>query len=220
MNYLAHGFQYIDEPYFVAGTATPDWLSAIDRKVRTSARSAALHVNDPDPVFSSVARGVARHHHDDAWFHVSRAFNELMLNFIGQLKRVLPGDETMRPAFLGHILVELLLDAEIARAEPSRLDHYYKALESLDPAIVQSSVNRLTNSPTDRLEPLLPRFVAERFLYDYLSDDKLLFRLNQVMRRVGLAMLPDEVSLLFPTMRIAVRDRRDELLREPENLTP
>lgn len=216
MNYLAHGWQYVDDPYFVAGTATPDWLSVIDRKVRAHAKTAAQFVNDADPVFSAVARGVARHHFDDGWFHSSKAFGELMFDFIARLKLVLNRDDTMRPGFLGHILVELLLDAEIARDDPARLDQYYVALASLDPAIVESSVNRLTNAPTDRLALLLPRFIAERFLYDYLSDDKLLFRLNQVMRRVGLAMLPDEVSLLFPEMRRAVRKRQDELLQEPE----
>ena len=34
MNYLAHGFRFTDEPYFLAGTAAPDWLSVIDRKMR------------------------------------------------------------------------------------------------------------------------------------------------------------------------------------------
>src|SRR5262245_15798143 len=129
MNYLAHGWRYVDDPYFLAGTATPDWLSAIDRKVRAQPKTAALFVNDPDPILSTVAKGVARHHYDDGWFHSSKAFGELMFDFIRQLKTTLPGDDTMRPGFLGHILVELLLDAEIARDEPARLDRYYAALE-------------------------------------------------------------------------------------------
>jgi hypothetical protein len=215
MNYLAHGWRYVEDPYFVAGAATPDWLSVIDRKVRAQPKTAALFVNDPDPILATVARGVARHHYDDGWFHTTRAFSELMFDFIRRLKATLPDDDTMRPGFLGHILVELLLDAEITRDDPVRLDRYYAALESLDPMVVEKCVNRLTTSPTDRLALLLPRFIAERFLYDYLSDDKLLFRLNQVMRRVGLAFLPDEVAHLFPSMRAAVRSRQDELLREP-----
>ncbi len=215
MNYLAHGWRYVDDPYFVAGTATPDWLSVIDRKVRAQPKTAALFVNDPDPSLATVAKGVARHHYDDGWFHSSKAFAELMFDFIRRLKTVLPNDDTMRTGFLGHILVELLLDAEIARDDPVRLDRYYQALESLDPMVVEECVNRLTTSPTDRITLLLPRFIAERFLYDYLSDDKLLFRLNQVMRRVGLAFLPNEVAQLFPSMRVAVRNRQDELLREP-----
>src|SRR3984957_18435669 len=34
MNYFAHGIRFVDRPWFLAGTALPDWLSVIDRRVR------------------------------------------------------------------------------------------------------------------------------------------------------------------------------------------
>ncbi len=46
MNYLAHGWRYTDEPYVLAGTAAPDWLSVIDRKIRLRSRTAAEVVAD------------------------------------------------------------------------------------------------------------------------------------------------------------------------------
>src|SRR5262245_35641363 len=33
MNYLAHGWRFVEEPYLLAGTAAPDWMSVIDRKI-------------------------------------------------------------------------------------------------------------------------------------------------------------------------------------------
>jgi len=48
-------------------------------------------------------------------------------------------------------------------------------------------------------------------LYDYLDDAKLLTRLNQVMRRAGLPLLPAAIAELFPAMRQRVRERRVEL---------
>ena len=55
-------------------------------------------------------------------------------------------------------------------------------------------------------------FCRERILWDYGQDDKLLLRMNQVMRRVGFAPLPEGVQELFPAARQLVRRRQHELL--------
>jgi len=212
MNYLAHGWRFANDPYFLAGTAAPDWLSVIDRKTRLRSRVAAGFIEDADPVLAAVARGVMQHHADDAWFHATLAFNELNLAFALEIRDALPGDEGFRPSFLGHILVELLLDATLTEDQPGRLDDYYAALAALDPAATELAIDRLATRPTQRVAALIPRFIAERFLYDYLHDGKLLTRLNHVMRRVGLPQLPPSLVALFPEMRQRVRERMAELL--------
>lgn len=212
MNYLAHGWRFAGEPYVLAGTAAPDWLSVIDRKVRLRSKTAAEFVADDDPLLSAVARGVVQHHADDAWFHATAAFNELSLAFAVEMREALPGDEGFRPSFLGHILVELLLDATLAEDEPRRLDDYYAALASIDPQQTERAISRLATRPAERIAALVPRFAAERFLYDYLDDGKLLTRLNHVMRRVGLPLLPPGLVELFPAMRRQVRERMNDLL--------
>jgi len=212
MNYLAHGFRFTDEPYFLAGTAAPDWLSVIDRKMRLRSKRAAEFVDDADARLAAMARGIVQHHHDDAWFHLTAAFSELSLAFAVEIRQALPGDEGFRPSFLGHILVELLLDAILAEEEPQRLDNYYRALDELDPDTIQAVMNILATRTSDRVATLLVRFRQERFLYDYAADERLLVRLNHVMRRVGLPLLPPELTQLFPTMRRRVRERREDLL--------
>jgi hypothetical protein len=212
MNYLAHGWRFTDEPYFLAGTAAPDWLSVIDRKVRLRSRVAAEFTGSPDPIVAAVARGIVQHHTDDAWFHATPAFNELNFAFSLEIRDALPGDEGFRPSFLGHILVELLLDAALTEENPDRLDAYYAALAALDPSKTEAAISRLATKPTDRIEMLLHRFAEERFLYDYLDDAKLLTRLNHIMRRVRLPPLPPSLVELFPSMRDRVRERMVVLL--------
>ena len=218
MNYLAHGWRFTDEPYILAGTAAPDWLSVIDRKIRLRSRTAAEFVADVDPILAAIARGVVQHHTDDAWFHALPAFNELSLAFAVEIRDALPGDEGFRPSFLGHILVELLLDSALAEDNPERLDAYYAALSALDPQAVEQAISRLATRPADRIASLIPRFANERFLYDYLDDSKLLIRLNHVMRRVGLPQLPSSLASLLPSLRSRVRDRMSELLTEPQSV--
>jgi hypothetical protein len=212
MNYLAHGFRFTQEPYFLAGTAAPDWLSVVDRKMRLRSRRAAEFAGDSDRLLAAVARGVVQHHYDDGWFHETAAFLELNLLFAVQVRDALPADDGFRPSFLGHILVELLLDGVLAEESPRRVDDYYGALAAIDPASVQAAINTLATRTSDRIEALIPRFCRERFLYDYVDDQRLLMRLNHVMSRVGLPTLPPELAERFPVMRDKVRQRRQELL--------
>jgi hypothetical protein len=212
MNYLAHGWRFADQPYFLAGTAAPDWMSVIDRRNRLRSKVAQQFVDDPDPQLAAVARGIVQHHTDDAWFHQTAAFNELSLAFAVEVRDRLPGDEGFRPSFLGHILVELLLDSALAEDDPRRLDDYYAALVRLDPVCTEQAISKLAMQPTTRVAVLVPRFITERFLYDYREDGTLLTRLNHVMRRVGLPQLPLDLAEAFPSMRDRVRQRQADLL--------
>jgi hypothetical protein len=214
MNYFAHGYRYIDRPYFMAGTAVPDWLNVSDRGVRVRSKHARPFVDDADPQVAELARGIAQHHQDDRWFHDTPAFAQTNYELAARIRDCIP-DDGLRPSFLGHILVEILLDAELIAEDHARLDDYYRAMESLDPATVQAAVNRMAPVPATRLGQLLPLFLTERFLEDYLDDKRLLYRLNQVMRRVKLSTLPTELLQLLPDARRLVAQRREELLTQP-----
>ena len=80
------------------------------------ARRAVL-LDDADPCVADVAGGVLQHLRDDARFHDTRAFAETSLELTVRAARRAGGETGLRPAFLGHLLVELLLDAALI-AEP------------------------------------------------------------------------------------------------------
>ena len=56
-----------DRPYFLAGTAVPDWLSVADRGVRMRARRVAPLADSSGTIAAEVAAGVLQHLHDDHW---------------------------------------------------------------------------------------------------------------------------------------------------------
>lgn len=212
MNYFAHGRTFVTSPYLLAGTAIPDWLSVVNRRVRARSKSARPFLASKDQRVVALAAGIIRHHVDDDWFHRTRAFAELSWNFTVAIRDRLTPDDGLRPSFLGHILVELLLDDELIQNDPPMLDDYYAALDALDPDFVAWVVERISGKKVPNLARLIPRFSEERFLYDYAEDGKLLFRLNNVMQRVGLSQLPVELSQWFPEARSAVRQRVADLL--------
>jgi hypothetical protein len=227
VNYLAHGWHCLDAPYVLAGTAAPDWLCVTDRRLRLRPRSMPLWLEGADRVRAELARGILRHHADDAWFHQTEAFATLQLHFAGLLRQTLPGDEGFRPGFVAHVLVELLLDAALAEEQPLRLAAYYGTLATLDPQALAAALvpmaTRLkaaegpkqAEAAIDRLARLIARFLEERFLYDYADDAKLLARLNRVLARVGLAAVPQTVQELFPALRAQVRQQRGALFPHP-----
>jgi hypothetical protein len=212
MNYFTHGRRYLDDPYFLAGTAVPDWLRVADRTNRVRSKTVTPWTTSDVPHISAVANGILQHLRDDQWFHGTRAFVEVSWEFTRRIRDLLGHDESMRPSFVGHILVEMLLDAELAARSPGLLDQYYQVLRAIDRHSVCQAVDCCALRPTRNLAMLIDRFCADPFLYDYSEDGKLLRRLNMVMRRVGLPELPDRILELLPDARVLVEQRRSELL--------
>lgn len=215
MNYFAHGRRFVDQPYFMAGTSVPDWLPVLDRRIKARPKGVRPFLDAEDPDLAVMAAGILQHHHDDGWFHVSEPFVRLSLACTGDWRTLLGKQSGLRCRFLGHVLVELLLDAELIRREPRLLDQYYQVMESLDGNRVEKAVSAMASQPATGLARLLEVFCRERFLYDYLEDAKLLRRLNQVMQRVGLEQIPAEAAVLIGQVRPRVAEMADLLLAEP-----
>jgi len=214
MNYLAHALPFLDRPYVAAGTGVPDWLTVVDRRVRVRSKQAQPLVDGCGTPLAAVAGGIVQHIRDDARFHESQAFFELSLELTVRARDAVGPDSGFRPSFLGHLLVEVLLDATLTAEKPDRLEAYYQALDQVDAHVVQDAVNRMAGRPTDRLATLIRAFRRDRILWDYLDDGKLLKRLDRVMRRVNFAPLPDSFVDLLPDARRLVDRRKDDLLHE------
>ena len=212
MNYFAHGHLHIDRPWFLVGTALPDLLSAADRRVRLRSKRVEPFAHESEMARAELAAGVLQHLADDQWFHGTRAFFETSGRLAQMFRDMLGPDDGFRPGFLGHITTEILLDAALIERHPERLDTYYQSLAAVDAQIVQDAVNRMAKTPTDQITAFLPLFCDVQFLRDYIDPVKLLFRLNQVMRRVKLKPLPDETIDLLERARGIVAGSADDLM--------
>lgn len=217
MNYLAHGYRFLDRPLFLAGTALPDWLSVVNRRVRVRSRTtkpfleAATLEDDRE-----LAAGILQHHADDDRFHRSETFMMLEAKLAASFRQQMPDPFDHRPGFLGHIVVELMLDATLAARQPDLLDRFYRAMAEVPEQHVQRTVNRIAPVSTDRLAYFIGRFRDERFLYDYAADESMRYRLNQVMRRVRLPALEASVTSVLAEAREVVNEHADDLLQPVE----
>ena len=214
MNYFAHALPFLDDPYFAAGTGVPDMLMVVDRGLKVRLKHARPFLDDPDSITAAVAGGVCQHLRDDRLFHKTAAFAETSLALTLTFHDALGDKSGPRPRFLGHLMVELLLDAAMIEEDTRQLERYYAVMESVDAGVVQWAVNLMAPRPTERLAPMILGVCRERFLWDYINDAKLMIRVNQIMRRVGLDPLPRSFEALLPEARRLVARRKNELLEE------
>lgn len=220
MNFLCHAMPYLDDPLVAVATGVPDWMSMVDRKVRVRGKMAAGFVDDADDVIARVARGVIHHIDDDRWFHGTHAFVTTNMELAVQLRDRLPGDDGFRPTFVGHIVIEMLLDALAIRDDRSIAETYYAAVAGVDAGEVQRAVVAISGKPVTNLASVIGRYIDAAFLYDYLTPEGMLFRINQVMKRVGLSELPTETTVWLAETSALVESRRIRLLTPPTGGDP
>ena len=219
MNFLCHALPTLDSPVHAICTGVPDFLSVIDRKIRARGRAAEPFLQADDAVMRAVAGGIMSHIHDDRWFHGSDTFVRMNLEFAVQLRDRLPGDAGFRPSFVGHILIEMLLDTNYVIQQRQWADRYYQLFTEAPLDEIEACVNRITGNPSNRIADTMRRFADTRFIYDYADDERLLMRLNQIMARVGLAALPAAVQDWLPEARREVLRNHVRLLSEPGQST-
>ena len=214
MNCFTHALPFLDDPYVAVGSCLPDWLGAVDRKVRVREKTAEPYCDDENPMIASLAKGIVQHHRDDHWFHQTDAFAQLSMQLSLESRELLGDEAGFRPGLLGHIVIELLLDAYLEKQYPGKLEEYYQVVKSVDAEFVQDTVNRLAKKPTGKLVWYFEVFLSERYIFDYADNSRLMYRMNRVFQRVKLTPIGSELDTWMPTVRERVYDQANALLAE------
>jgi hypothetical protein len=196
VNYLAHALAFLDDaaaadaghrPFLVAGTSLPDWLRVVDKRARLRPEVLDAVIVDDNACFAALRDGARRHHDDDLRFHADDAFDVIASDVAARLRAL---DAGLRASTLGHVLVEMLVDAALMQARPGLIERYYDVLDEVDEARVAAFARRATGRPLEHAEHLIDRFRRTRFLMAYRDDEGLLDCLVGVCRRAGLQPPP------------------------------
>lgn len=212
MNYLSHAFRFLDEPDFALGTQIPDFLNMVDRKVRARRKLAAAHVDSPDSFVAQVAAGVVQHHDDDHQFHGSLEFTRLNHELSTYLREQRPDQRGLRSWFVGHIAIEMLLDWAISQHQPDLLDRLYELFREIPPERFQQVIEQITGKSAPRVIKMHGVFLRERFLFDYQTDEGLLYRINRILERLGLEPYDETDDFLMAHARQQVDQKWRDLL--------
>lgn len=214
MNYLAHAYRVLGDPYRVAGVSLPDWLAARTRCWRLDPDLLARPTPWEEPgggrseARASFLAGVRQHLEEDRRFHLAPEFDAVCRELAADLRRTVSAEPRFRASFWAHVLVELLIDAHLMAEQPGLADRFYEALARVDVDAVEEWSDPLLVGVGDRpaLAPWIERFIELRFIEDYQSDAGIHRRLDQVGQRVRLPSLPDtfERAVARARPRVAV----------------
>lgn len=191
MNLLSHF--YLDRnrvnSHFIVGAATPDLLSIYNSSVRAK----AVHLKRMDQetagrINPAFLEGLKRHFTADAIFHSSPLFHEHTHRISELLKERFPNTDVPRKFFIGHILLELILDKVLIDLHPGLLDSYYGHFQALQPfRVIRTSTELAVGAKLPNYETYLTKFLRKKFLYHYAGYDHIAFVLRRILRRVRIA---------------------------------
>jgi len=156
--------------------------------------------------------GIKQHLEDDNRFHNCEAFSRCLVAVLQEVRPFLNG-VGIPPVFLSHLLVEVLLDAQLVRTRQADVSRYYADLESVDPDWTEWATGEILGQSVSGLAHFIRLFCRERILFDYADNMSLLRRLNQVMRRLRLPNLSDSFQEAVEASRPIVTAHAEELLR-------
>ncbi len=184
MNFLSHFYfdKYSDNPELILGTVLPDLI-------KNANKTWILHPEKRRDVFIhdkkllSILEGWSRHLLVDKFFHASDFFCEHTKNIRSRIAPLLE-DSPVRPSFLSHIALELMLDSLLITEGVIQADDFYRHLNNADRhTLTQFLVlNGIINSGV--FFNFYDQFLKSAYLNSYSDPHNIIYALNRICMRV------------------------------------
>lgn len=182
MNFLSHFYfdRHSADPYHVTGTVLPDLLKNADKHINIHPEKLPEH---PLPPVNCILHGWKRHLEVDRYFHSSAFFE----HHSHQLKLVLAPaiqGSVVKPFFLGHIALELILDNLLLTTGKINVDDFYAHLDISDDAVIKEFLNYGGLTKTDKFFSFFTSFKKHRYLHTYTDAVQIAYALKRICMRV------------------------------------
>jgi len=141
------------------------------------------HLFTSDLAQHSILRGWERHLMVDAAFHSSIFFKEQTYD-LKQLILPLLADSPVKPFFLAHIGLELLLDHLLVADNVINIHTFYDLLNQADHPALNEFLKNCTVSDTDVFFNFLNNFISSRYLLSYQKLENISYALNRICMRL------------------------------------
>ncbi len=184
MNFLSHYYfdRRIDNPYEVFGMFLPDLIKNADK-------TWSIHPEKDKDKFlinanqKAMLKGWKRHLEVDRIFHNSSFF----LHHQHQIKLVLREElinSPVKPFFLGHISLELLLDSILIAEKLISIEKLYKQLSRIKEEEIRLflQLNNILNE--EKFLKFFNQFIAQKYLYSYADSTKITYALKRICMRL------------------------------------
>ena len=181
MNFLSHYYFDRDETncYHILGTVLPDLLKNADKTI-------VLHpekLNHTNPDINSIITGWNKHLDVDRYFHSSDFF----LHHSHQLKLLLAPvieGSPVKPFFLGHIGLELILDNLLLTTQKLSVQNFYDQLEACNNEVIAEFLAFAELKDDTRFFKFFAGFKSSAYLHTYAETLQVAYALKRICMRV------------------------------------
>jgi hypothetical protein len=181
MNFLSHFYfdRNTDNCYHVLGTVLPDLLKNADKTI-------VLHpekLHHENKSINFIIQGWNKHLEVDRYFHSSDFF----LTHLHQLKKLLipaMGDSPVKPFFLGHIALELILDNLLLTTKKITVDDFYDHLDGCRESVINEFLTFAGLKDTTVFLKFYEEFKKSKYLYSYANTREIAYALKRICMRI------------------------------------
>jgi hypothetical protein len=184
MNFLSHF--YFDknsaDDYIVLGTVLPDLLKNAVKEGNLHPLKLE-HIFQKDPLQKALLIGWERHLLVDKIFH-SSGFFQHQTAVLKQLLLPLLTTSPVKPFFLAHIGLELILDHLLTVNELIDTNKFYGHLGRIDQTVLKAFLNKCEFAETGKFIKFLEEFISSRYLLSYSKIENITYALNRICMRL------------------------------------
>ena len=181
MNFLSHYYfdRKVTNCYHILGTVLPDLLKNADKTI-------ILHpekLHHKNEQVNAIITGWNKHLEVDRYFHSSGFF----LEHSHQLKNLLaPAIKAspVKPFFLGHIGVELILDNLLLTTGLVTVDDFYNHLNACENDAIQEFLTFAGLNDTIAFFRFFEGFKKDGYLHTYEETSKIAYALKRICMRI------------------------------------
>ncbi|PWS31633.1 ACP phosphodiesterase [Pedobacter paludis] len=184
MNFLSHYYfdRLTTDANVVMGTVLPDLIKNASKEANLyPQKNEFLFIGNPDE--EGLLRGWKRHLAVDLLFHSSNFFLEKTteLKFL-----IIPVVENtpIRPSFLAHIGLELLLDHLLIEHNLIQVHHFYDKLIAVKNDSLSEFLEHCKLNNPSVFFGFLERFISSKYLLSYQKIENISYALNRICMRL------------------------------------
>ncbi|MFB2119462.1 hypothetical protein [Parapedobacter sp. 2B3] len=213
MNFLSHYYfeRYSRNPELVMGCVLPDLVKNADKDINVLPHKYERRF-DGNPKLGDIYRGWGRHVEADRYFHNAPFFYTHTHELKGLLAPAV-AETPVRPSFLSHIALELLLDHLLLRHQAVHESDFYECLAAADRDMVARFLTLCGVQDTTFFSTYFNSFMRAQYIGSYRHFDQLTYAIINICRRIWDVQLRADQQALMTAALAAYATELDGAFR-------
>lgn len=183
MNFLSHFYldRHNSDPNFVMGTILPDLVKNVRKDWNFHPQKSPAAYASPD--LKSLLSGWKRHLEIDKQFHSSEFFSTHTTAIRTAIAPILENSQ-VRPSFVAHIALELMLDSLLLTQNLVDADNLYKTISLSNRTSLNTFLLLNKADNPDLFFSFLDEFIKSGYLHSYREAQNIMYAINRICERI------------------------------------